>query len=209
MATDRSSARDAGTHAQRSKQGKQTLAAILAAAGELASIEGLEQLSMRRLSSAVGMSKSGLYAHFASKEELQLATIEHAWDAFDAHVLGNCPADSVDGLGGLLERWLDFFEREVFPGGCFMIISAVEFAQRSGPVPQALAAAVDREIAVLETTVARAMETGDLDADADAPLTAFELHCILTNTHALFQIRRDRAVFDRARASIQRIVGGN
>lgn len=188
-------------------QGRETLAAILTAAAEIASQEGLEQLSMRRLSSAVGMSKSGLYAHFGSKEELQLATIEYVREVFEADVVRGLPDEANSGLGALLERWLSFFERKVFPGGCFMITSAVEFASRRGPVRRALEAALDREIAVLEAAVQRAKETGELDAERDASQTAFELHSILMEVHALFQVKEDPAVFESARAAIHRLVG--
>ena len=206
MRTDRNPGSGAVSRAG-SQQGKQTLSAILMAAGDLASLEGLEQLSMRRLASAVGMSKSGLYAHFASKEQLQLATIEHFAKIFDAHVLRDQPDELDSGLDALLERWLVFYEREVFPGGCFLIISAVEFADRPGPVREALAAGVDRQIATLDTAIARAKKTGELGAQPDAGQSAFELHAILMNSHALFQITRDPAVFDRARAAIHRHIG--
>jgi len=187
-------------------RGRATLSAILAAAGELASLEGLEQLSMGRLASAVGMSKSGLYAHFDSKEELQLATVEHVCQVFEAEVLRNPSDVSNDGLGGLLERWLDFFERKRFPGGCFLIVGAVEFAGRPGSVRDALASAIDREIGALETAIQRANETGELSPEKDAKQTAFELHAILMNAHALFQITRDPEVFQRARVAIQGVI---
>lgn len=186
--------------------GQRTLAAILDAAADIASKEGLEQLSMRALASAVGMSKSGLYAHFASKEELQLATIEYVRDVFEAKVASAPPGEPENGLQALLERWLNFFERKVFAGGCFLIPSAVEFASRPGPVPKALAEALDREIAVLEISIRRANETGELRPERDATQTAFELHSILMNTHAFFQVKHDPAVFDRARAAIHRLL---
>lgn len=162
---------------------------------------------MRRLAAAVGMSKSGLYAHFASKEELQLATIEHFSEVFEGMVLRGPPDDPDTGLGALLERWLAFFERNAFPGGCFVIISAVEFASRGGAVFEALAALLDREISALETCIHRAKETGELRSERDTSQTAFELHSILLNANALFQVKGDPAVFERARAAIHRRVG--
>ena len=189
-----------------STQGQKTLATILTAAGELASLEGLERLSMGRLSSAVGMSKSGLYAHFGSKEELQLSTIEYTVEVFEAKVVRSPSGDLESGLDALLKRWIAFFEQRVFPGGCFLIISAVEFASRPGAVREALAAALDKEIAVLEAAIDRAKATGELRAEPASTQTAFELHAILMNTHALFQVKRDPAVFDRARAAIERVL---
>lgn len=162
---------------------------------------------MRRLSSAAGMSKSGLYAHFRSKEELQLATIAYVWEVFEEHVLRG-PSDPPEiELGVLLERWLAYFQRKVFPGGCFVITSAVEFANRGGAVSEALAATVAREIAALEASIRRAHETGELLAERDPGQTAFELHSILMNAHALFQVQKDPEVFERARAAIGRVVG--
>src|SRR4051794_29436183 len=105
---------------------------------------------MGRLASTVEMSKSGLFAHFGSKEELQLATVARAWEIFESEVLPGPHDDPAGGLQELLERWLSFFERRVFPGGCFFVISAVEFAGLEGPVHDALADAVERQIGMLE-----------------------------------------------------------
>ncbi len=162
---------------------------------------------MRRLASAVGMSKSGLYAHFSSKEELQLATIEHVGEVFEEKVLRDPPDGPHTGLDALLKRWLAYFERKVFPGGCFLIVSAVEFASRRGAVSKALEAALDRERAALEASIRRANETDELQPEIDPRQTAFELHSILMNTHALFQVKGDPAVFEHARAAIDRLVG--
>ena len=188
-------------------RGQETLAAILTAAAEIASKDGLDQLSMRRLAAAVGMSKSGLYAHFGSKEELQVATVDYFLEVFEAKVVRGPPDDPDGGLGGLLDRWLRFFEDRVFPGGCFIISSSVEFASRPGPVRDALAAAVDLEIAVLERAVSRANEVAEPHAERDVSQTTFELHSILMEAHALFEVMKDPAVFERARAAIHRLVG--
>lgn len=206
MGSKRGSGHNGRRGSRTASQGRETLAAILTTAGELASLEGLEQLSMGRLASAVGITKSGLYAHFSSKEELQLATIAHVFDVFDLEVLRDAPEEDPDyRLGALLDRWLAFFERRVFPGGCFLIVSAVEFANRPGPVREALEAALDRELAALETAIRRAKKTGELRATTGARQTAFELHCILMTAHARFQIKDDPAIFKRARTAIRRL----
>ena len=195
-----------GGHGQ-SQREDGTLEAILTAACEIASEEGLEQLSMRRLATAVGMSKSGLYQHFASKEELQLAAIGRVREVFEARVVCE-PAGNMDGgLGALLERWLGFFEDRVFPGGCFLITSAVAFASRSVSVPDALAAGIGRELDVLEAAIERANQTGELNPRRDPGQTAFELHSILMNAHGLFQVTADPIVFGRARTAIHRLLG--
>ncbi len=161
---------------------------------------------MGRLASAVGITKSGLYAHFSSKEELQLATIAYVRDVFEAEVVRDASEDPDNGLRALLERWLGFFEQKVFPGGCFLIVSAVEFAGRAGPVREALEAALDREIAALETTIRHGKQTGEVRATTDASQAAFELHSILMNANAMFQIKGDPAVFEHARVAIRKLV---
>lgn len=179
-----------------------TRAAILGASVELGSLDGLEQLSIGGLASTVEMSKSGLFAHFGSKRELQLATIELAWEIFHDEVLRDRADDPERSLGALIERWLSFYERRVFTGGCLFLVSAVEFAGHRGPVRDALADAVERQVAALEAAVSRARESGELHADRDPAQTAFELHSILVGADALFHVRDDPVVFELARATI-------
>src|SRR5262249_48938106 len=97
--------------------------AILAAAAELATGEGLEGLSIGRLAEHVGMSKSGLYAHFGSKEELQIATVDTARQIFDREVTDRAAKapEGVARLRATCEAFLDYLVREVFPGGCFFV----------------------------------------------------------------------------------------
>jgi AcrR family transcriptional regulator len=181
-------------------RGANTRATILGAAVELGSMRGLEYLSMGGLASTVEMSKSGLFAHFGSKEELQLATVARAWEIFQAEVLPEPRLEA--GLGGLLERWLSFFERGVFPGGCFFVVSAVEFAALDGAVRDALAEALERQIGALEEAVDAANATGELPTPRDPRATAFALHALLTNANSLFIVQNDPRVFDQARAVI-------
>ncbi len=179
-------------------RGQRLRGQILRRAGELASIDGLEQVSINRLASAMGMSKSGLYAYFTSKQDLQLATIQSAWSVFEEHVLG--PGD--DDVEALLERWIVYYEREVFPGGCLFVTAGMEFANRDGPVHDALAAAIERQIHALEQAVRR---HGDVSATAAAQL-AFELHALLTAANHRFRISRDPAAFAHGRAAIRRLL---
>jgi AcrR family transcriptional regulator len=180
----------------------ETRSAILDTAVELASLRGLEELSIGGLASTVEMSKSGLFAHFGSKQELQLATVAEAWEIFESEVLLE-PSDEPEGvLAGLLERWLSFYEREVFAGGCFFVISAVELADREDAVSMALADSVDRQISALEAAARSAIDSGELPARKDPGQTAFALHSVLVNADSLFQLRHDKAVFEGARAMI-------
>jgi len=178
-------------------RGQRLRGQILRCAGELASIDGLEQVSIGRLATAMGMSKSGLYAYFTSKEDLQLATIDCAWAIFAEHVLE--PGD--DGIDALLERWLSYYEREVFPGGCPLVTAGMEFANRDGAVHDALAAAIDRQVDVLE----RALRHEHADG-TDPAQVAFELHALLTATNHRYRISRDPFAFMRGRAAIRRLL---
>lgn len=162
---------------------------------------------MRRVASAVGISKSALYEHFASKEDLQLRVIGHARDVFEAEVVLDASETAQLGLGALLERWLAFFEHQVFPGGCFFMASAVDFASRPGRVREALEKALDREVAVLEAATLPARDTGELQTGRNLAQAGFELQAILLHAHALFQVKRDRGVLDRARAALRSVVG--
>ena len=178
-------------------RGARLRGAILQRAAELASIDGLHQVSIARLAAEMGMSKSGLYAYFTSKQDLQLATIDCAWRVFEEHVLA--PGD--DALGTLLERWIAYYEREVFPGGCLFITAGTEFANRDGPVREALARAIEGQVVALETAIAV-----DGGATTDPSQLAFELHAVLTAGNQRFRISRDAAAFTHARAAIGRLL---
>ena len=178
--------------------------AILKRAADLASLDGLDQVTIGRLASAMGMSKSGLYAYFTSKQNLQLATIDCAWRIFEDHVLA--PGD--DPLEALLERWITYYEQEVFAGGCPFVMASTEFANRDGPVRDALAAAIQRQVTALEHAVARA-HASRLLSDGDAAQVAFELHAILTAANQRFRVSRDPAAFAHARAGLVRLLAAD
>lgn len=165
-------------------------------------MQGLQQLSLGGLASAVGMSKSGLFAHFDSKEALQLATIAEGWEIFESEVLCHSEDNTVRALSELLERWLSFSERKVFPGGCLFLHQAVEFASRPGPVNDALATAVERQVKAIEECVLNVSKPAGGDAK-DATEVAFELYSIVINADALFRVQHDRVVYDHAREAIR------
>src|SRR5258706_1720 len=130
----------AATTDRRLLRGERTRQAILSHASRLASAEGLEAVSLQRLAGDLGMSKSGLFAHFGSKEELQLATVEEAGRIFTEEVLKpglKAPA----GLGrvwALSNAFLSYLRREVFPGGCFFEAAVAEFDSKPGRVRDAV-----------------------------------------------------------------------
>jgi AcrR family transcriptional regulator len=159
-------------------------------------------VSIGRLATAMQMSKSGLYAYFTSKQDLQLATIDCAWAIFEQHVLE--PRD--DDLDALLERWITYYEREVFPGGCLFVTAGMEFANRDGTVHDALAAAIDRQFAALERAAARARDEDRLPTTVDAGQLAFELHAVLTAGNQRFRISHDPAAFAHTRRATERLL---
>lgn len=180
-------------------RGARLRGAILKRAADLASLDGLDQVSIGRLAAAMQMSKSGLYAYFASKQDLQLATIDCAWRLFEEHVLE--PGDDL--LDALLERWISYYEHQVFPGGCPFVTAGTEFANRDGPVHDALATAIELQLAALEHAITRSY---DLPSDTDPSQLAFELHAILIAGNQRFRLSRDPAAFAHVRTAITRLL---
>ena len=186
-------------------KGQRTRHAILDVAARLATEEGLEPLSIGRLAEAAGMSKSGLFAHFGSKEELQLATVDHAAAIFVREVIA--PArDAPDGMArvwALCEGMIDYAAGEVFPGGCFFASASFEFKRKPGRVREQVAASVRNWLSYLEHAVQRAQEAGDIVDSVDAREIAFELDAYAQAANAQYQLFGDRAVFDEARRAVR------
>ena len=184
--------------------GERSRRAILDAATRLATVEGLEGLSIGRLAREIGMSKSGLYAHFDSKQDLQLATISAADEVIGAEVIA--PAlEAPEGLPRLkllCERYLSYVERDVFPGGCFFVSAATEWDSRSGPVRDRVVASYAGWMELFETNVRRAQEHGDLDADLDPAQLTFELIALLDQANSLYVLFGDTTVIERGREAI-------
>jgi len=186
-------------------KGARTRRTILGAAAALATQEGLEPLSIARLAEATGMSKSGLFAHFGSKEELQLATVDHAAALFVAEVIA--PArEAPRGLArvwALCDRMLDYAERQVFPGGCFFACTAFEFNNRPGPVRDRIQEMLGSWLSYLEHAVEQAQDAGELDRGVSAREIAFQLDAFAQSANARFQLFRDSRVFDEARRAVR------
>ncbi len=178
---------------------------ILHAAARLATVEGLDGLSIGRLADHIGMSKSGLYAHFGSKEELQLATIETAAEIFRDDVV--LPSETVEAplarLEALCEAFLSHLERRVFPGGCFFVSAAAEFDTHPGPVKEEVASFLSGWLATLEELGARAQRDGDLDAAEDPAQLAFELDAYLLMANMAYLLHNDPLTLQRARGAIR------
>jgi len=186
-------------------KGERTKSAILDAAAGLATEEGLEPLSIGRLAEATGMSKSGLFAHFGSKEELQLATVSHAAKLFVAEVID--PARTAPrGLArvwALCDHMIDYTEGRVFPGGCFFANASFEFNNRPGPVRDRIEENLRSWLSYLEHTVVQAQDAGELDQALSARQIAFELDAFAQAANAQYQLFRDPDVFAEARAAIR------
>jgi AcrR family transcriptional regulator len=189
----------------RRERGRRTRDSILQAAVQLVPVEGIDGVTIGRLASELGMSKSGLFAHFGSKEELQLATIDTAREIFVETVVSpaRLAERGLPRLEALMENWLGYMQREVFKGGCFFDAVRSEYNSRPpGPVRDAVWADFASWSEILVNRVKAAQAAGHLDPEADAEQVAYELDALGGAANVRFQLDRDAAWFDRARASI-------
>ena len=186
-------------------KGQRTRNSILEVAAALATEEGLDPLSIGRLAEATGMSKSGLFAHFGSKEELQLATVEYAAKLFVAEVID--PARSAPKgmarIWALCDHMIGYSERQVFPGGCFFAATSFEYNNRPGPVRDRIEEMIRSWLSYLEHAVEQAQEAGELDPNASAREISFQLDAFAQASNAQYQLFRDPQVFDDARRAIR------
>ena len=185
-------------------RGDQTRRAVLRRSVDIASVDGLEGLSIGRLATELGISKSGLFAHFGSKEELQLSTIRAARRIYADNVV--LPAFEVEpGLGrvwALSEHWLDYSKRRVFPGGCFFQKVSHEYAARTGAVHDALLAVHWEWMGLMEDAVQAAVDNGELEADAKQ--LAFELNAYYEAANLASILHDDGgAAYESARQAIR------
>jgi AcrR family transcriptional regulator len=179
-------------------KGEQTRAAILDRAVDLASAEGLEGLSIGGLAADLRMSKSGLFAHFGSKQELQLATVAAAAERFRVAVVepATSAPEGAQRLRAMGESYLD--HPDLYAGGCFWAATSAEYDDRPGPVRDAIAAVLDAWTGEL---VRQARIAG-----VEAPdRFAFELQALMMGANARFRLSGDRRVFTYARESIERL----
>ncbi|AUG76680.1 TetR family transcriptional regulator [Kitasatospora sp. MMS16-BH015] len=181
-------------------RGEETRRAVLGRAVEIASVEGLDALSIGRLATDLGLSKSGVFAGFGSKEELQLATVRAAGRIFVDAVLAPIPA-TASGLArvrALCDGWLAYSRARVFPGGCFFFNVTAEFDARPGPLRDALAAAARAWHEVVRGALAEARTAGDLRPDTDLDDLAFALIALLETANSQAVLHEDPTPYDRA-----------
>ncbi len=189
-------------------KGEQTRAAILDEALKIASRLGLEGLTIGSLAGATGMSKSGLFAHFGSREDLQLAVLEHAAQRFGNTVL--MPVLGIERglprMRALFERWLEWTIAAGLPGGCIMISAANEYDDRPGPIRDAVIANQRRGLAVTEKAVRLAIEEGHLKPGTDPEQIAFELLGIVLATHNHRRLLGDKEARKRALTAFDELI---
>ena len=195
---------------ERAGQGERTRKAILRAAVDIASVEGLEGVTIGRLASDLGMSKSGLFAHFGSKEELQIAAVGFAREIFIDRVMRPALARSagMPRLMALCENWFDYAAGSVFPGGCFFMAASAEFDGRPGPVRDRIAGTMSEWAGVLERAIKVAQEAGDLDPAVDPEQLAFELEAIMTGVNWSYQLFHKKKVVSRGRLAVKNRLQG-
>jgi AcrR family transcriptional regulator len=193
----------ATTTDQRRARGDRTRQAVLGIAVDLGSREGLEALTFGRLASEAAVSKSGLFAHFGSKENLQLATVEAAREVFIAEVVDAATQvePGLPRLRATLEAWLSYFRRDVFPGGCFFQAASLEFDGRPGPVQDRVIEIMREWLALLEA-LARAAGPSAVSPEQ----LAFELNAIGMATNWQRQLLGDDRAVERAAEAFDRLI---
>ncbi|MEV4559879.1 TetR/AcrR family transcriptional regulator [Kitasatospora sp. NPDC049285] len=192
----------------RVQRGNETRRAVLGRAVQIASVEGLGALSIGRLATDLGLSKSGVFAGFGSKEELQLATVRAARRIFYDNVIApvlDLPAGTGQVLA-LCERWIAYSRGRVFEGGCFFYSVTAEFDAQPGPVRDALAtAALDWE-AQMTDLLRAAVATGDLAADTDVEELALLLTSLMDSANVHSVLHDDPSRYDRTARAIRRLL---
>ncbi len=193
---------------EKQTKGEQTRTVILDEALKIARKLGLEGLTIGTLADATGMSKSGLFAHFGSREDLQLAVLDHGAKQYGEMVL--MPALKIDRglprLRALFEHWLDWTLQTATPGGCIMISTAHEYDDRPGPIRDAAVEMQRRGTGVSERAVRLAVEEGHLMSDTDPEQIAFEMLGIVLASHNHGRLLGDKAARQRALAAFDALI---
>ncbi|MFL5886437.1 MAG: TetR/AcrR family transcriptional regulator [Thermoleophilaceae bacterium] len=184
-------------------------ASSVEAAVDLASVEGLEGVTIGRLASELGMSKSGLIGRFGDKESLQRSVFAAAIDRFVEAVWR--PVSRTERgrprLEAIVDAWIAYLRADVFPGGCFVTTASVEYDARPGALHDDVAAAVRRWLGVLEDEARHARDAGDLPADRDPADVAFELHSLASGGSVAARLLGDANALDRTHAAMRRAIG--
>ena len=190
------------------RKGERTRSAILDGAVKLASELGLEGLTLGRLADELELSKSGLFAHFSSKENLQVETLDRAAERFAEVVVR--PAVALPAgekrLRALFDNWMEWPRRVKQPGGCIFVAAAAELDDRPGPARDRLVELQREWRQVVARVVRRGQEVGEFRADLDPEQVAFEVHGIGLAHHHTLRLLRDPKALERARAAMERLI---
>jgi len=187
-------------------RGQRTRQAILLHAARVGSAEGLEAVSLQRLASDLGISKSGLFAHFGSKEELHLATIDAAAQIFVDEVIRPALSEprGTRRIWALCNSWMSYLERGVFPGGCFFWAVAEEYdSRRPGPVRDSILEKKAYWSYSLQRAVLEAQQAGELDSEVDAEQLAWELDSLLGGANSGFKSGEGEKALERGRRAVR------
>lgn len=183
--------------------------ATVRAAVDLASVSGLEGITIGRLAGDLGMSKSGLIGRFGDKEALQRDVLAAAIERFTDAVWR--PAQAADPgiarLEAIVDAWIAHLRERVFPGGCFVTTASVEFDARPGPLHDDTAAAVRRWLAVLEHEASVAADHGDLPSGRDPVDVALELHSLASGGGVASRLLDDPDALTRIHRAMRRAIG--
>lgn len=186
-------------------KGEETKRTILDHAAKLATQVGLEGLSIGRLAEDLGLSKSGLFAHFSSKEALQLQVLEHAAQRFVDTVLR--PALTVPRgetrVRTLMERWMEWPVKSGFPGGCFFVAVSAEYDDRHGPIRDRIARMQRDWLDAIANTVRAAIAEGHFRKDVDPEQFAFEVYGHMLMGHLGWRLLDDKKSASRARKAFE------
>ena len=185
-------------------KGIQTRTTVLEQAAMLASVDGLERVSLAQVADAVGMSKSGLFAHFRSKEQLQLEVIDTAAAIYSREVVkpGLAAPKGLPRLLAMCRAFLGYVKRDVFPGGCFFAAAAVEYDARTGAVRDRIAAQQRWWLQMLEQLIVESVTAGHLRTETDPAQLAFELEALMFTANHLHKLDPRLDALKRAEVAI-------
>jgi AcrR family transcriptional regulator len=189
-------------------KGQASRTTILLTAAKLATTKGLDGLSIGDLAAEVGMSKSGLYAHFKSKEELELATIETATDIFNREVIQPAAGATagLEQLRALADAFLAHLERRVFPGGCFFAAVAMELDTRPGRARDRVIEVQQKWLSLLKECFLDAQSKGEIDPRADVAQAVFETQAALLAANLFFVLSSDPTPLSQARQAVENVL---
>jgi len=189
-------------------KGEETKDMILQQAASLASVCGLEDVSIGKLAKATGLSKSGLFAHFNSKENLQTQVIQWVADMFSEQVMRPAFREprGIPRIEAIFENWKDWIDGESLPGGCMMIASSTEFDDKPGAVRDEIVKMMDALLKSLTRTAAIAVEEGHFKADTDPRQFAFEFESLLHGYHLLHRLLKDPDARQRSDLALKRLL---